>query len=276
MFNPFNTVIQTNPPGLQFSVDGGTVQNAPQPLTLSPGMHTVAVATSQAGAAGVQYAFANWSDGGAASHQITVGASDATYTANFATQYQLTISPSPADAGTVMPVTGGFYNSGAVVPVAAAAKSGYTFDNWTGSVANLSNASTSVTMSGPQTVTANFTGGSGHPAFFAGEDSLGGGVYYLQFTNGNLFGYYNYPSSSILFHYDMGFEAFIPGSAADVYFYDFSSSHWWYTSSTLFPYLYDFTLDTWIYYFPNTSNPGHYTTNPRYFSNLTTGKIFTM
>jgi hypothetical protein len=48
-----------------------------------------------------------------------------------------------------------------------------------------------------------------------------------------------------------------------------TSSHWWYTSSTLFPYLYDFNLDSWIYYFSGT-------TNPRDFSNLTTGKTFTM
>ena len=47
-------------------------------------------------------------------------------------------------------------------------------------------------------------------------------------------------------------------------------------STTLFPYLYDFTLNDWLYYFPDTKNPGHYTTNPRFFSNLTTGKIFSM
>jgi len=50
----------------------------------------------------------------------------------------------------------------------------------------------------------------------------------------------------------------------------------WYTSSSLFPYLYDFTLNTFIYYFTNTTSPGHYTANPRYFVNLTTQKIFTM
>jgi hypothetical protein len=114
------------------------------------------------------------------------------------------------------------------------------------------------------------------PAFFTGEVSLGSGIYYLQFPNGNRFGYYNFPSNSILYHYDMGFEAFIPGSASDIYLYDFTSNHWLYTSSMLFPYLYDFTLNTWIYYFPDTKNPGHYTTNPRSFANLTTGKIFTM
>ncbi len=98
---------------------------------------------------------------------------------------------------------------------------------------------------------------------------MGSSVNYLQFPNGNVFGYYNFTSSSIIYNYDLGFEAFIPGSASDIYLYDSMSTHWWYTSSTLFPYLYDFTLNTWIYYFSGT-------TNPRDFSNLTTGKIFTM
>lgn len=120
------------------------------------------------------------------------------------------------------------------------------------------------------------TGGSSQPAFFAGEASLGSGVYYLQFPDGNLFGYYNFPATSILYHYDMGFEAYVPGSASDIYLYDFSSGHWWYTSTGLFPYLYDFTLRSWVYYFPNPADSGHYTTNPRYFSNLTTGQVFTM
>ena len=62
-----------------------------------------------------------------------------------------------------------------------------------------------------------------------------------------------------------------------MYLYDFASGHFGGTpDSSLFPYLYDFTLNAWIYYFPNTQNPGHYSSNPRYFSNLTTGQIFTM
>jgi hypothetical protein len=114
------------------------------------------------------------------------------------------------------------------------------------------------------------------PVFFAGQTSLGSGVEYLAFPNSTVFGYYTFVASSIFYHYDMGYEAFVAGSASDVYLYDFASGHWWYTSNTLFPYLYDFTLKTWIYYFPNTMSPGHYTSNPRYFSNLTTGQIFTM
>ncbi len=112
--------------------------------------------------------------------------------------------------------------------------------------------------------------------FFQYEVSLGSGVYYQQFPDSNLFGYYNYVADSIFYHYDMGYEAFIPGTGADIYLYDFTCGHWWYSSTTLFPYLYDLTLNNWLYYFPDTKNPGHYTSNPRYFSNLTTGKIITM
>jgi hypothetical protein len=116
------------------------------------------------------------------------------------------------------------------------------------------------------------------PEFFTGEVSLSGGVYYLQFPNGTVFGYFNFPAFPILYHYDLGFEAFIDAmdGNAGAYLYDFASGHWWYTSPSLFPYLYDFTLNAWLYYFPNTKSPGHYTSNPRYFSNLTTGKIITM
>ena len=149
--------IQTNPTGLQFSVDGGAAQTAPQTLNLSQGSHTIAVATTQAGSAGTQYVFTGWSDSGAASHSIAVGASAATYTASFKTQYQLTISASPAAGGTVTPASGGFYDSATVVNIQATANTGYSFTNWTGSVASASNASTTVTMSAPQTVTANFS-----------------------------------------------------------------------------------------------------------------------
>jgi hypothetical protein len=123
----------------------------------------------------------------------------------------------------------------------------------------------------------NITQGAAPPAaFFTGEASLGSGVYYLQFPDGNLFGYYNLQFYPILYHYDMGFEAFVDGGNGAAYLYDFSSGHWFYTSSSLFPYLYDFTLNNWLYYFPATNNPGHYSSNPRSFSDLTMGKIITM
>jgi hypothetical protein len=119
---------------------------------------------------------------------------------------------------------------------------------------------------------------AGHPPFFTGEVFVGNGAYYLQFPNGNLFGYYNYQDFPVLFHYDLGLESFLEANdgKGGAYLHDFASGHWFYTSPSLFPYLYDFTLTSWLYYFPDSRNPGHYTTNPRYFGSLATGMVFTM
>jgi len=119
-----------------------------------------------------------------------------------------------------------------------------------------------------------------HPAFFSGEVSLGNGVYYLQFPNGNVFGYYSYLTDPHwIYHFDMGYEYWFDASDghSGIFFYDFASNHFFYTSPSFpFPYLYDFSLNTVLYYFPDPNRPGHYTTNPRYFYNFATGQIITM
>ena len=113
--------------------------------------------------------------------------------------------------------------------------------------------------------------------FFNGAAALSDGFFYLQFPDGNLFGYYNFNFTPYLYHSDLGFE--YPLDAADgsggIYLYDFKSDTFFYTSSSLFPYLYDFTLNSFLYYYPDTKNAGHYTTNPRYFYNFAAKKIIT-
>ena len=164
--------IQTNPAGLKFIVDGGAAYTAPQTVGLSQGPHII-VEGPQAGTTGTRWAFTGWSDGGAAAHMIAMGATPATYTASFATQYQLTISASPAAGGTVTPAPSGFYNPGTIVPVTATAKSGYSFTNWTGAVASASSSSTTVTMSAAQALTANFLA-SGGPVIQSVDTANGG------------------------------------------------------------------------------------------------------
>ncbi len=149
--------IQTSPAGLAFSVDG-TSYTSSQTLTWSAGStHTLATTSPQAAGPGAQYAFNNWSDGGGISHVVNTPNTATTYTASFDTQYQLTTSVSPSVAGTVSPASGTFYAANAVVSLTATANPGFTFLNWTGNVANASSASTSITMSGPESVTANFS-----------------------------------------------------------------------------------------------------------------------
>ena len=117
-------------------------------------------------------------------------------------------------------------------------------------------------------------------AFFNGAVSLGSGVSYLSFPNGNYFGYLSYMSDPrYIYHFDMGYEYVIDANdgQSGVYLYDFKSGTFFYTSPTFgFPYLYDFSRRSVVYYYPDNTNPGHYNTNGvRYFYDYTAKEIFT-
>ena len=118
------------------------------------------------------------------------------------------------------------------------------------------------------------------PAFFAGEKSLGSGVYYLQLPNGTPFGYYAYLSDPrYVYHFDLGYEYVLDAKDAQggLYLYDFASGDWLYTSPTFpFPYLYDFRRGAMLYYYPQEGKPGLYTSGPRYFFDFATGRIVTL
>ena len=151
-------------------------------------------------------------------------------------------------------------------------------------------ASTSMGMNMPRTYTTaeegimkdlGYTLASDHALFFTGEVGLQNKVYYLTFANNNnIFGYYSYLSDPrYIYHFDLGYEYWFEANDGKngVYFYDFKSGHFFYTSPTFpFPYLYDFTLGTTLYYYPDPTNPQRYNTNGvRYFYNFKSGAIFT-
>jgi alpha-galactosidase len=80
------------------------------------------------------------------------------YTTSAQTQYLLTTSASPSSGGSVAASpssAGGNYNAGTQVQLTATPASGCTFVNWSGALTGAANPQT-VTMSGPQNVTANF------------------------------------------------------------------------------------------------------------------------
>ena len=117
------------------------------------------------------------------------------------------------------------------------------------------------------------------PAFFTGETALDNGVYYLVLSNGSYFGYYSHLTDpAYIYHFDLGFEYVFDANdgQSGVYFYDFASNNFFYTSPGFpFPYLYDFGLRSTLYYYPDTTSSGHYTSNPRYFFDFSTGTIIT-
>jgi hypothetical protein len=98
----------------------------------------------------------NWSDNGAISHTVAP-TTNKTYTANFTTQYYLTMSA--GTEGKVSP-SSGWKNSGAAISMTATPASGYIFSNWTGTGTGSFSGATnpaSVQMLGPITETASFS-----------------------------------------------------------------------------------------------------------------------
>ena len=119
-----------------------------------------------------------------------------------------------------------------------------------------------------------------HPAFFANQAPLTDGTYYLSFSNGDYFGYYTFQSDpNYLYHLDLGPEYFIDAKDGQdgLYLYDFRSNGVFYTSPTFpFPYLYDFSLQSVVYLFPDPDNAGRYATtadDKRYFYDFGTGTV---
>jgi Chitobiase/beta-hexosaminidase C-terminal domain len=156
--------VQTSPVGLSITVDGSNPLTAPQSFQWVPGSaHTVAVnGAVQAGTmGGVQYGYANWSDLGGQSHSIVAPAGGGTYTANFTTQYYLTMTPPPnylpteTAEGTVYP-SSGWYNAGSAVQLSAIPAKNYVFTGFS-ITGGINGASPYVfTINQPTTVTSNF------------------------------------------------------------------------------------------------------------------------
>ena len=155
--------LQTSPAGLLITVDGGAAQAAPFTVNLAAGVHTIGVASTQPGTTGTEYVFTGWSDGGAASHSITVTAA-VTLTASFQTEYQISGSVSPAGGGTVSVDphghTSAWVIAGGITTVTARPAANYSFSGFAGDATGTVTGTTTplvVTATAPVTFTADFT-----------------------------------------------------------------------------------------------------------------------
>ncbi len=153
---PINITVQASPAGHSFSVDGTNYTSAQSFNWTQGSVHTIATTSPQNAGVSVQDVCSSWSDGGTISHIVTplVGT---TYTANFTTQYYLTMN---AGAGGSVSPASGWNNSGASVNISATPAIGFIFDSWTGSGSGFysgTNSASSVTMNGPITQSASFT-----------------------------------------------------------------------------------------------------------------------
>ena len=190
---------------------------------------------------------------------------------------------------TVMPASGTYFattssSGGFVIPLPTTGSGTMTVTAYGGAlggarvktVAWTAGTNVKVDFTTNDTVSA---GATNTGAFFTGAKSLGSGVYYLDFASGNYFGYYSYMSDpNYIYHFDMGYEYVTNAfdGKSGVYLYDFKSGTFFYTSPTYpFPYMYDFSRRSVVYYYPSTSDAGHYNTNGvRYFYDCSTGQTF--
>jgi hypothetical protein len=151
--------IQANTVGAPFSLDNGSIYTAPATFYWPAGsQHTINWLSTWSGQTNSRYVFQSWTDGGSNPRTITVPSVSATYTADVTAQYQLSVTDSPAGAGTVSanPTSSdGFYDSGTSVSLTAAPASGYYFGYFSGDVTGNSSPQT-IAMTAPRNVSANY------------------------------------------------------------------------------------------------------------------------
>ncbi len=144
--------VQTNPAGQHIIVDG-TSYSSPQVFNWTTGsFHTIAVPDTQTGGVGTRYIFSSWNDNGAISHSVSA-ASDSTFTANFSTQYYLTMA---ANVGGSASPPSGWFNRNQVVTIIAIPDVNHLFSSWSGPGYSGSLDTAIVTMTQPMTETASF------------------------------------------------------------------------------------------------------------------------
>jgi len=155
-------VVQTNPAGLAFSVDGVNYTATQTFSWVSGSPHTIATTSPQAVSSDLRYLWSNWSGGGAISHSVAP-TRNTTYTANFVTQYFLTMI---AGTGGKVSPNSSWKNAGTNVSIGATPTNNtqvsYSFSGWSGSGTGSysgTNNPASITMNGPITETASFTQG---------------------------------------------------------------------------------------------------------------------
>lgn len=176
--------ITTSPSGLPITVDGVTA-NSPRSFAWSANsVHIINAPLTTPIATGSRYSFADWSDGGSASHAFVTSTATTTVTASFITQHLLTTSASPAAGGSV--TAGGWFNVGQSVGLTAVPAAGYTFSQFAGDITSNTNPHTLV-MDSPKNVIAQFT-----PPFVTTPTPTGTNVQVTSsFTNGAVVTTYN-------------------------------------------------------------------------------------
>ena len=137
---PATTAVNISVPnGVQFFFNGQNYTGS-QTIHIAPGSYTLYTASPQTLLSGTQATFVSWSDGGAQSHTVVVGASALSITGTFTLLYpitvivpagvQYTLAGSPLSGTTTTYVAPGSYALGSTSPQTIAAGTNAIFTSW--------------------------------------------------------------------------------------------------------------------------------------------------
>ncbi|TFH22601.1 hypothetical protein E4G67_04180, partial [Candidatus Bathyarchaeota archaeon] len=148
--------VKTSPTGLTVIVDDKTYAAPYQTNWAVGSQHTISTIEIQQGEEGTRYLWNGWSDGKEISHQITIQNKDVFYTANFDTQYYLTVTSDttsvPVSFGT------GWCAAFSTVALNALMVDGFSFNHWDidGISQGIAVNPVSVLMNAPHNATAHY------------------------------------------------------------------------------------------------------------------------
>jgi len=152
-------IVTSNPIGTGFVKVDDTAVTTPATFSWTPDdTHKLEALSPVSGNTGIQYVWTGWSDDGTQTHTYTVPSASATVTANYQTQYYLTVT-SPY----VSPTGAGWYNSGSSVsstvtrPVSGGTGVQYETTGWTGTGSLSSGGSEGSSSTGSFTINAYST-----------------------------------------------------------------------------------------------------------------------
>ncbi len=159
---PVSVTITSNPTGPGFVLVDGNAITTPQTYSWMPGTsHTLRAYSEITVAAGERYLFDAWSNGGERISTFTVPDTATIVTARYIHEYQVSFVVSPEGAGTTNPSGSSNWLEAGTLALQATPSAGYSFSSWGSSniaiTFNPQGYSTTATIGGPGTITANFT-----------------------------------------------------------------------------------------------------------------------
>jgi hypothetical protein len=129
-----------------FSANPGNPPTNYDPSWTASGTHTLLVDNPEEPYSfNSRYAFNNWSDGGAVSHNVVLPSTSTTYTANLTPQFFVTDSVNETCAGSInvspsSPTGNGFYPNSTVLTFTETPNSGWLFTGWQNDLSGTSNS----------------------------------------------------------------------------------------------------------------------------------------